>query len=156
MIDSNKVGLRITKFRKDLELTQDDLANRLNITRQALSKWENGTSLPSIELLIDLCKLFETNVEDLLCLNEITTIEDENNLFKEHSRTYIINQIIKGKLQVNIPDVLYQFSPHERMQILKAIKDKKITCNLFDLKVHLTQSEHKFLFNKIKQGGVIL
>jgi len=42
------------------------------------------------------------------------------------------------------------------MQILKAIKDKKITFNLFDLKVHLAQSEHKFLFNKIKQGGIIL
>lgn len=156
MIDSIKVGLKITKFRKNLELTQDELASRLNVTRQALSKWENGTSLPSIELLIALCHLFETKVENILCLNETTTIDDEDDLFKDHSRSYILNQIIKGKLKVNVPNVLYQFSSLERMQILKAVKDKKLSCDLVDLSAHLTQSEHKFLFNKIKQGGIIL
>jgi DNA-binding XRE family transcriptional regulator len=155
MIDTMKVGLKIAQYRKDLQLTQDDLANRLNITRQALSKWENGTSLPSIELLTDLCQLFQTNVENLLCLNETTTIEDEHNLFKNHSRLYIINRIIKGEINVNIPDVFYQFSPLERMKILKAIKEDKLDCNLRDLAVRLTQSEHKYLFNTIKRGGII-
>lgn len=154
MIDTIKVGQKITQYRKDLAMTQDDLANRLNITRQALSKWENGTGLPSIELLTDLCKLFQTSVENILCLNEATVIEDESNLFKNHNRQYIVNQIIKGELTVNIPEVFYQFSPLERMQILKAIKEKKLTCHLHDLKVRLTQSEHKFLFNTIHKGGM--
>lgn len=156
MIDSIKVGFKITHFRKEMQLTQDDLANRLNITRQALSKWENGTSLPSIELLIDLCQLFNTSVENLLCLNDKTRIENSDDLFRNHSRTYIINQMIKGKLNVNIPDVFYQFSSQERMQILKAIKERKIMCHWLELSTHLTQSEHKYLFNKIKRGGIIL
>lgn len=156
MIDSIKVGFKITHFRKEMQLTQDDLANRLNITRQALSKWENGTSLPSIELLIDLCQLFNTSVENLLCLNDKTRIENSDDLFRNDSRTYIINQMIKGKLNVNIPDVFYQFSSQERMQILKAIKERKIMCHWLELSAHLTQSEHKYLFNKIKRGGIIL
>lgn len=153
MIDTIKVGQKITQYRKDLSLTQDDLANQLNVTRQALSKWENGAGLPSIELLLDLCKVFNTNVEALLGLNEKTEVE-ETDLFKNHSRPYIINQIVKGELKLNIPDVFYQFSPLERMQILKAIKDKKLLCNLNDLRVRLTQSEHKFLFNTINKGGI--
>ncbi len=153
MIDTIKVGQKITQYRKDLSLTQDDLANQLNVTRQALSKWENGVGLPSIELLLDLCKVFNTNVEALLGLNEKTEVE-ETDLFKNHSRPYIINQIVRGELKVNIPEVFYQFSSLERMQILKALKDKKITCNLQNLRVRLTQSEHKFLFNTINKGGI--
>lgn len=153
MIDTQKVGLKITQYRKNLALTQDDLANRLNITRQALSKWENGTGLPSIDLLLDLCQLFNTSVENLLCLNDKTEI-DENDLFKNHSRAFIVTQIIRGEITVNIPDVFYQLSPIERMQILKAIKEHKISCNLNDLSVRLTQSEQKFLFNTVYKGGI--
>lgn len=153
MIDTIKVGHKITQYRKDLKMTQDDLANQLNVTRQALSKWENGIGLPSIELLLDLCKVFDTHAEELLCLNEKVQV-DEDNLFKNHSRPYIMNQIQRGELKVNIPDVFYQFSSLERMQILRAIKAKKLTCNLDDLRVRLTQSEHKFLFNTIYKGGL--
>ncbi|MGD9605702.1 MAG: helix-turn-helix transcriptional regulator [Bacilli bacterium] len=153
MIDSYKVGLKIYEYRKNLQMTQDDLANQLNITRQALSKWENGTSLPSIDLLYSLCKTFKTGFEDLLCLNDNTTADDPHNLFKDHDRRFIINKIIRNELKVDIPDVFYQFSPSERMMVLKAIKEKKIACNLFNLKLRLTPSEQKFLFNKISIGG---
>lgn len=54
MIDPLKVGSKIATYRKQLSLTQDDLANRLNVTRQALSKWETGLSLPSIEGIVEL------------------------------------------------------------------------------------------------------
>jgi DNA-binding XRE family transcriptional regulator len=153
VIDQYKVGLKIYQYRKNLEMTQDDLANRLNITRQALSKWENGTSLPSIDLLYTLCKTFNTDFEDLLCLNEKTIVNNSNDLFQNHDRRFVINKIIRNELDVNIPDVFYQFSPSERMMVLKAIKEHKITCNLSSLQVRLTPSEQKFLFNKIFYGG---
>ncbi|AUD63413.1 hypothetical protein BK010_07335 [Tenericutes bacterium MO-XQ] len=44
MIDFQKVGNRIASYRKSLSMTQDDLANQLYVSRQALSKWENGSS----------------------------------------------------------------------------------------------------------------
>lgn len=153
MIDSYKVGQKIYDYRKDLQMTQDDLANRLNISRQALSKWENGTSLPSIDLLFALCKIFNTDFEDLLCLNDSKPVYQHDDLFKNRNRQFIINKIIKNELKVNIPEIFYQLSPTERMMVLKAIKEKKIHCQLMDLRVRLTPSEQQYLFNKIIIGG---
>ncbi len=48
MIDFYKVGNKITTFRKLSHMTQDDLAEKLNVTRQALSKWELGISAPQV------------------------------------------------------------------------------------------------------------
>ena len=47
MIDFVKVGNRIQTLRKQSNFSQESLAERLFITRQALSKWENGTSIPT-------------------------------------------------------------------------------------------------------------
>lgn len=149
MIDPIQVGSKIANLRKDLNLTQDELANRLSVTRQALSKWETGISLPSVELIVTLCQLFDVTFEDLLCLYDSTVIDDSTDLFKTASRTVIVNQVCKGLLALNIPDVLYQFSPSERLQILKAIKDKKIQCDWHELAVKLTTSEYKFVFNQL-------
>ena len=50
MIDFVKVGNRIQTLRRNSNLSQESLAEQLFITRQALSKWENGTSIPSIDI----------------------------------------------------------------------------------------------------------
>ena len=155
MIDLFKVGNKITNYRKMQNLTQDDLANLLFVTRQALSKWETGTSAPSLESLVDLCKIFKTNIDDLLCLNEEKESIDVADLFRHHSRVYILNEIITGKLKVNIADILYQFSNEERFMILRAIKNKTLSCTMHELTPKLTPAEQKFLFNKIK-GAIYL
>ena len=60
MIDSVAVGKKIAKLRKERNFTQDELAEKLYVTRQALSKWENGLSLPGVEILIVLSEFFNT------------------------------------------------------------------------------------------------
>ncbi|MBD5390634.1 helix-turn-helix transcriptional regulator [bacterium] len=69
MIDFIRVGRKLTNYRKKLQLTQDDVAERLFVTRQLVSKWENGTGVPSIDCLLELCKLYNTTFEDILCLD---------------------------------------------------------------------------------------
>ena len=147
MIDFVKVGSRIAKLRKDNKMSQEELSEKLFITRQALSKWENGTSIPSIDSLLEISKIFHTTFEYLLCLNEEENIDiDENDIFNGHERSYVIKKIINGDVKVNIPDVLYQMSPTERMSILKVVKEGKISCDLEELRVKLTESEKKYLF----------
>ncbi len=46
------IGEMIRKLRKEHDLTQEELAERLNISGQAVSKWENGTSLPAISQIV--------------------------------------------------------------------------------------------------------
>ena len=144
MIDFVRVGEKIAKYRRQASMTQDDLADVLFVTRQALSKWELGISVPSTDTLLELCKLFKVSFEELLCLNDELEI-DPDNIFQGHDRMFIVNAICKKELDVNIPDVFYQFSPSERMIILKNIKEGKLETNIDELLVKLTPSELKYL-----------
>lgn len=144
MIDFVKVGSKIAYYRKKHNLTQDDLADNLFVSRQLVSKWENGNSVPSIDVLLELSNIFKVTFEDLLCLNEINEV-DENDIFKGRNRMYVIQAIIKNEFKVNLPDVFYQFSPVERMMILKSIKDKEIECDLIELYPKLTPGEQSYL-----------
>lgn len=146
MIDFVEVGNKIAKLRKEFKLSQEELADQLYITRQALSKWENGTSIPSIDSLLELCKIFSISFEEMLCLQEENSEIDPDNLFTGHNRSYVIDQIISGKIKVEIPNVLYQMSPTERLIILKAIKRGKIKIEDEDeLLCKLTRSEMRYL-----------
>lgn len=63
MIDADKVGRHIHTLRKEKGLTQAQLADRLDISYQAVSKWESGTSLPDTALLVDIARILETTVD---------------------------------------------------------------------------------------------
>lgn len=153
MIDFIIVGKKIAHLRKQLNLTQDDLANKLYVSRQLVSKWENGIGTPSIETFVDMSKLFGVSIEEILCTNDKVEI-DEENIFKGHERSYIINSIINGSIEVDITNVLYQMSRLERMLILKAIKSHKLNVKIEDLIPKLTISEQKFLEKEISKNDI--
>ena len=70
MIDFRKVGRKISSYRKRKNLSQNELAERMYVSRQLVSKWENGTGIPKIDHIIDLCEILDVNFEELLCLND--------------------------------------------------------------------------------------
>lgn len=144
MIDFVQVGKKITTLRRDNDWSQEDLASKLFITRQCLSKWEVGSSIPSIEMLLELSKIFSISIEELLCLDQ-NIVVDEEDIFKGHERLFIINKIISKEIEVNIPNIFYQLSPSERMMILRAINEEKVECDRRELMVKLTPSEIKFI-----------
>lgn len=61
-----EVGKNIKKIRKERNLTQDDLAERLHCTRQTISNYENGKSEPNIALLVEIANVLEVEVNDLI------------------------------------------------------------------------------------------
>lgn len=65
MLNNNKIAEFISDKRKAIGLTQTDVAERLNVSFQAVSKWENGT-LPNVELLVELAKLLQVTVDEIL------------------------------------------------------------------------------------------
>lgn len=61
-----ELGRRIACARKENKMTQDGLARLMNVSRQAVSHWEQGTATPSFEALCRLVQLLPLNISDLL------------------------------------------------------------------------------------------
>ena len=66
MIDNRAVGKAIATLRQNRNMTQQQLAATLNVSHQAVSKWENGAALPDVQTLMDLTHLFGVTMEQLL------------------------------------------------------------------------------------------
>lgn len=66
MLDNVKVGKQIALLRKNKGLTQEDIARQLNISSQAVSKWENGHTMPELSLLVALSELLGCTIDHIL------------------------------------------------------------------------------------------
>ena len=76
-MDQIKIGRFIAERRKINNLTQAELAERLSITDRAVSKWENGRSMPDSSIMLALCKELKISVNDLLN-GEVVSVENYN------------------------------------------------------------------------------
>lgn len=65
-MDQMKIGKFIAACRKENGYTQASLAEKLGITDRAVSKWENGKSMPDASIMLELCGLLKINVNELL------------------------------------------------------------------------------------------
>lgn len=70
MLDRGEIGKRIAFFRKEKGITQRELADFLHISYQAVSKWEAGKSLPTVDMLYEISNLLNVTVDALLNENE--------------------------------------------------------------------------------------
>ena len=65
-MNQDKIGKFIYELRKNNNLTQKEFADKLNVTAQAVSKWENGRGIPDIELIREISKKFNVDIESIL------------------------------------------------------------------------------------------
>lgn len=94
-MDQVKIGKFIAECRKQNNLTQMQLAEKLGITDRAVSKWETGKAMPDSSIMLQLCEILKISVNDLLCGERI--IMDNHN--KETEK--IILEIVKQKEQAD-------------------------------------------------------
>ncbi len=80
-MDLIKIGKFISTKRKEKNLTQEELAEKLLITDRAVSKWERGLSLPDADKMLDLCNILDINVNELLIGEE--NMKDEKKKTEE-------------------------------------------------------------------------
>lgn len=69
------IGEKIRNLRKTFNISQVDLANKLGITKQCVSNWENDNILPSIDMLVRLAKYFNVSTDFLLGLSHDKMID---------------------------------------------------------------------------------
>ena len=99
-------GKRFQELRKKHQYTQEDIANKLNITPQAVSKWENDISAPDITLLKEISDIFNITIDDLLgnTTNSVKYVEE--NQRKDINKMLLKINIVSSdgdKVNVNLP-----------------------------------------------------
>ncbi|MBR0380224.1 MAG: helix-turn-helix transcriptional regulator [Mogibacterium sp.] len=82
-MDQVKIGKFIAERRKEQGLTQAYLAEKLNITDRAVSKWETGKSLPDSSIMLELCELLKINVNELLS-GELLDMDEYKKMAEEN------------------------------------------------------------------------
>ena len=90
-MDQIKIGKFIAECRKKKNLTQAQLAEKLNITDRAVSKWETGKAMPDSDIMLGLCYILGISVNELLCGEKIDTEQ------KSEQLTELIFQMAKNE-----------------------------------------------------------
>lgn len=76
-MDQLKIGKFIAEHRKKVNLTQMQLAEKLNITDKAISKWERGITMPDVSIMLELCDILGISVNELLSGKKIEQTNDD-------------------------------------------------------------------------------
>lgn len=103
------IGNRISEYRKEKNLKQEQLAEMLNVTPQAVSKWENDLTCPDICLLPGLAKIFDVTIDELLVgkKKEVKVVEvlpeEKRKDINELMVRIVVNSADGDKVKVNLP-----------------------------------------------------
>ena len=76
------IGSRILEYRKKLNMSQEEFANKIGVSRQAVSKWELDKAYPDLDKLVDICEMFGLSLDELVNgveQDEKSVIGDEEN-----------------------------------------------------------------------------
>ncbi len=140
MINKVHFGKRISSYRRNLELSQTQLAEKLGVTPQAVSKWECGTALPDIDLLLTLSHLYQVSINDML--------EEPNLVSKLANRPF------------DMDGIAYFVSKTEREHNVawaqQIVNDSWIARNWESQMSSISQARHNIAQRIVSHGGVIL
>ena len=77
---------KLIALRKSRELTQEQLAEQLNVSRQSISKWESGQVIPEVEKIVELSKAFDVTVDYLLKPSEIDELSVKTEILEQQQK----------------------------------------------------------------------
>ena len=117
------IGKRIAALRREKGLKQDDLAQVLEVSPQAVSKWENDQTCPDISLLPKLAKILGVTVDELLSgkqeLQPVVTLvpEEQRKDIKDMMLRIVVDSHDGDKVRVNLPMALVQVAMDMGMEM---------------------------------------
>jgi transcriptional regulator with XRE-family HTH domain len=138
-------GEKFTRLRKAKGLTQEDIASSLNVTSQAVSKWENDISFPDITLLVQISEIFGVSVDDLLGKESIISMvsaEARKDISKMILRIFV-NSHEGDKVKVNLP-----------MALIKVALDSKIAIPQIKSNGALKDIDFNQILELVEQGVI--
>lgn len=102
MVLHNLLAYKLKKLRMEKQLSQKEVADKLNVTHQTISAWETGKTLPDLETLVQLCILYNTSLDEL-CEFEQTSQDKifRLELEKEKKQDFILSIIEQVSIMVS-------------------------------------------------------
>jgi len=76
-MDTVKIGKFLSQLRRERELTQEQLAEKLGTSNKTISRWENGNYMPPVEMLMELSKFYGVSINELLCGRRLDESEEK-------------------------------------------------------------------------------
>ena len=93
---------KLITLRKGRDLTQEQLAGQLNVSRQSISKWESGQVIPEVEKIIELSKVFNVTLDYLLKPSEIDELSVKTDMLEQQQKQLLNREQIRTKIYKNI------------------------------------------------------
>lgn len=91
-----EIGMKLNQLRKLSGMTQEQFAEKLNVSRQTISKWETGSTSPDLESIVRVCKIFHVSLDDLLMEGDV--MEEETNAAGKKDEQITIDDLMKMNL----------------------------------------------------------
>ena len=136
-------GTRLANLRREHNLTQNDIADRLNISAQAVSKWENDLTSPDIDTLLKLADIFDITVDELLGKKKKETLYVPTEERKDINKLMLRIRVLSAdgdKVNVNLP-----------MPAVKILVNND-TVNMFSGNKALEGIDFNQLYTMVEQG----
>ncbi len=149
MLNLKMIGGRISQKRKEKGMNQNELAEALFVTRQAVSKWEMGQSMPSIDILVKLTSILDMSIDQLLNHTDINEHAYQD-LLDTYPRASIINRFMNEKHpQHKIKDIFYLLTPEERKHIIHQVLTQHIDIDIMSLWPYASVKERKYVITRL-------
>lgn len=158
MLDIRKTGTYISHLRKEKDMTQIELADMLNVSHQAVSKWERGESMPDIGLLPKLSEIFGVSIDNILMGGSSAGQKESTNTVAEliaHNDPDSVAQMI-NEGEANLLDIV-DLAPVVKPSVIDNVADKLDGISmeqLVSLAPFLSKNALSRLIDRITDGSV--
>ena len=137
------LGTRLVELRKKYNFTQADIGEKLNVSVQAVSKWENDLSLPDYDYLIKLADLFNTSIDELLGRTKEIVRQEENKDKNKLLFKISIKSADGDEININLP-----------LSVIKVLVENNSNTNIISGNESLKNIDFASLLSLAEQGVI--
>lgn len=142
-ISVETLGTRLVELRKKYNFTQADIGEKLNVSVQAVSKWENDLSLPDYDYLIKLADLFNTSIDELLGRKKEIVRQEENKDKNKLLFKISIKSADGDEISINLP-----------LLVIKVLVENNSNTNIISGNESLKNIDFASLLSLAEQGVI--
>lgn len=127
MFDTRVFGAHMQCKRKNANMTQLELAEKLGLTRQAISKYETGESFPDISIVIKIAEIFATSIDELVHPSGVTA------LLHTESKEKFLERLLAGEIDLQLLEAALPYIQDIYQQLEAAVFEGALPENVLEM-----------------------